>query len=95
MRKFMRMREGKYIQKKLEKIFQIYEEENATFERDNDRLVRNSIQQNHQILNALPLTNYPDLRNEAEMINAKEIKNVIKSFKQRAPGEDTLTKYHL
>ena len=57
--------------------------------------VRNSIRQNHQILNPLPLTNYPDLRNEAEMINTKEIKNEMKSFKQRAPGKDTLTKYHL
>ena len=33
----------------------------------------------------MPLTNYTDLRNETEMITTKEIKNVIKSFKQRAP----------
>ena len=52
--------EGKenIFRKKLEKkIFQISEEENATFDRDNHRLVRNSIQQNHQILNPLPSTN--------------------------------------
>ena len=79
----------------MKKIFQISEEENATFDRDNDRIVRNFIQQNHHKLNSLPLTNYPDLRNETEIITTKEIKNVIKSFKQRAPGEDTLTKYHL
>ena len=79
----------------MEKILQISEEENTTFDRDNDRIVRNLIQENYHKLNPLPLTNYPDLRNETEMITTKEIKNVIKSFKQRAPGEDTLTKYHL
>ena len=89
--------EGKenIFRKNWKKIFQISEEENATFDMDNDRIVRNFIQQNHHKLNPLPLTNYPDLRNETEMITTKEIKNVIKSFKQRAPGEDTLTKYHL
>ena len=72
----MRMRERKIY---LEKIFQIFEVENATFDRDNDRLVKNFIQQNYHKLNPLPLTNYLDLRNEKEMITTKEIKNVIKS----------------
>ena len=89
--------EGKenIFRKKFKKIFQISDEENATFDRDNDRIVRNFIQENYHKHNPLPLTNYPDLRNETEMITTKEIKNVIKSFKQHAPGEDTLTKYHL
>ena len=55
----------------------------------------NQIQQNHQILNPLRLTNFNALRNEADLISTCEIKNIIKTFKQRAPGEDTLTKYHL
>ena len=88
-------RKENIFRKKWKTIFQIFEEENATFDRDNDRLVRNFIQQNYHNLNPLPLTNYPDLRNETEIITTKEIKNVIKSFKQRAPREETLTKYHL
>ena len=77
------------------KIFQISEEENNQFDRDNDRIVLDQIQQNHQILNPLEITNFNALRNETELISTREIKNIIKTFKQRAPGEDTLTKYHL
>ena len=41
------------------------------------------------------MTDYRTLATETEFINTREIKNIIKFFKQRAPGEDTLTKYHL
>ena len=41
------------------------------------------------------MTDYRTLATEIELINTRENKNIIKSFKQRAPGEDTLTKYRL
>ena len=62
---------------------------------DNDRIVLNQIQQNHQILNPLEITNFIALRNETDLISTREIKNIIKTFKQRAPVEETFTKYHL
>ena len=53
--------EGKenIFRKNWKKIFQISEEENATFDRDNDRIVRNYIQQNHHKHNSLPLKKLP------------------------------------
>ena len=41
------------------------------------------------------MTDYRTLATETELITTREIKNIINSFKQRAPGEDTLTKYHM
>ena len=41
------------------------------------------------------MIDYRTLAAETELITTRGIKNIIKSFKQRAPGEDTLTKYHL
>ena len=41
------------------------------------------------------MTDYRTLATETKLITTREIKYVIKSFKQRAPLEVTLTKYHL
>ena len=77
------------------KIFQISEEENNQFDRDNDRIVLNQIQQNHQILNPLEITILNALRNETDLISTREIKNIIKTFKQRAPGGTSPNPRHL
>ena len=87
--------EGKEIifRETWKKIFQISEEENDL--KENYRIVKNQKQQNHQKLNPSEMTDYRTLVTETELITTRKIKNVIKSFKQRAPGEDTLIKYHL
>ena len=77
----------KIFRENWKKIFHISKEENDYFDKENDRIVKNHVQQNHQTLNPLEMTDYRSLATETELITTREIKNIIKSFKQRAPGD--------
>ena len=65
--------EEKIFKENWKKIFQISEKEYDHFDRENDRIVKNHIQQNQQKFNPLEMTNYKTLETETELITTGEI----------------------
>ena len=77
------------------KVFTISDEENQNFDKETEDMVEDFlIERNHKFI-PLDRTNYYELQQETNLITNKETKSIIASFKQKAPGEDRLTKYHL
>ena len=76
-------------------IFKISEEENEEFDKAVDKEVKKHIKNNRNYLKTDETVNLGILRLETELITEQEIKRTIKTFKQRAPGQDKITKYHL
>jgi hypothetical protein len=77
-----------------ETVFKISDEENADFDQETDETVRTLIRDNNSLK---PLTKIETNRliRETHPISTWELIASIKSFKQKSPGEDGLTKYHL
>ena len=78
-----------------EKIFQISEEENINFDSETEELVNEFLNGRNRFLTPLEQPDYPSLESETYLVTNKEVKALISSFKQRAPVEDRITKYHL
>ena len=76
-----------------ERIFQISEEENESFDEEINRTVKRTLSENSE--NITTKANLNEENIITEIITAKEIKETIKSFKQKAPGNDGITKNHL
>lgn len=76
-------------------VFKISREENDEFDQDNDHRVNQYIEENrHQIASQLQ-TNMNRLMEQTRLATVLELKKIINSLKQKAPGEDEITKYHL
>lgn len=76
-------------------VFKISAEENEQFDKRNDSQVNNFISDRKVRLLPKDKVNIGRLEQETILVNNREVKNIINSFKQRAPGNDRITKYHL
>ena len=72
------------------KTFQITEDENSQFDEQNELHVNTTINNSQNILNPP----FPSIDNSIT-ITPTEITDLIKTFKQKAPGPDKITKAHL
>lgn len=75
-------------------IFKISEEENNQFHRVNEVNVKQYLIEKAVRKEIARFFN-PQQRNDFAPVTSNEIVNIIKSLKQRSPGEDDITKYHL
>ena len=73
----------------------ISEEENEDFDGETEEMVTELTRQKRRKLKPLDKTDYPRLLDETHLMTNKETKYLISTFKQKAPGKDRITKYHL
>ena len=78
-----------------QKVFIISIEENAEFVQNHEIAVMENLAVNTELLEPLNHTNYELLKTETDLIYVREVKDLLTSLKQRSPGEDNITKYHL
>ena len=78
-----------------QKVFKISDEENIEFDQNHEVAVMENLTVNAESLEPLNHTNYELLKTETDLVYVKEVKDLIKSLKQRSPGEDNITKYHM
>ena len=88
-------KEGKeeIFRKYWEKIFQINEEENEKFDKETENLVKLTLNLNKEKI--VNLGNFNENNIDSIEISGKQVRDAINSFKQKAPGKDKITKYHL
>ena len=73
------------------KIFKISDEKNQQFDKENDTIVTEHLNQRKHLLQPKQNTDLDNFVIETDQISLKDINDVIKTFKQRAPGEDSIT----
>ena len=78
-----------------QKVFKISDEENIEFDQNHEVAVMENLTVNTESLEPLNHTNYELLQTETDLVCVKGVKYLIKSLKQRSPGEDNITKYHM
>jgi hypothetical protein len=77
------------------RVFRISPEENAEFDINNDDIVNRFITENHNQTEPHMQSDLNRLAEQTRLITVPEVNKIINSFKQRAPGEDGITKHHL
>ncbi|KAG0420146.1 RNA-directed DNA polymerase from mobile element jockey [Dictyocoela roeselum] len=77
------------------KVFKISVEENAEFDHDTELEVNNYIIDNTEKIVTYPRVDNNRLADSINPVQMCELKKIINSMKQKAPGEDEITKYHL
>ncbi|KAG0418235.1 RNA-directed DNA polymerase from mobile element jockey, partial [Dictyocoela roeselum] len=85
----------KLFRKYWSKVFVISPEENGEFDQVTDERVNREIEINQNKLISYPTVNLVRLQAQTNLVTVPELKTILKSLKQRAPGEDKITKYHL
>lgn len=75
------------------KIFQISEEENEEFNREINTTVSDKLRENIEKITSI--ANTEEENTETITITTKEVRETLKTFKQRAPGNDKITKHQL
>ena len=76
-------------------VFKISEEENESFDKAIEEEVKQCLEENKLQIETLEISNTERRNEDIELVTEREIRNLIKTFKQRAPGSDGITKYHL
>ena len=72
------------------RVFRISEEKNRNFDRDNEDLVENRLRELENWLRSVL-----GLDRVGDFVSDRDLRGVIRSFRQRAPGADGITKYQL
>jgi hypothetical protein len=76
-------------------VFKISQEENADFDPITDTTVTEHQINYNNVTELYESTNLQRLHQQTSPINIEDLKRTIATFKQKAPGEDGITKYHL
>lgn len=77
------------------KVFTISPEENAEFDPEKEREVNDYILQNNDKIESHPIADVNRLIGNIRPTELWEVKKIINGMKQKSPGEDEITKYHL
>ena len=72
------------------RVFRISEEDNRNFDRDSEDLVENRLREFEDWLRPVV-----GLDRIGDFVSVRDLRDVIRSFRQRAPGADGITKYQL
>ena len=76
-------------------VFKISDTENLDFDRQNDNFIRQQTIDNTDIITPHQTSDINRLNVESPAVTLNEIKSVIKTIKQKAPGKSKITKKHI
>ena len=78
-----------------EKVFNVSNIENLDFDRENYDFIRQQTIDNVEIITPYQTSDLTKLDAQSPLVTLGEIKSVIKSIKQKAPGKSKITKKHI